>query len=159
MTLRRYTAFEIAGVPPHISPHRELIPAAADTLVSLLERRADDRSSRNELPAEYSLPACSDAELDILRIVLNEFNALLELPPMMETVRGLANYSEAQTAWRETIWTRLPPCVSAFASGLLMSQISSDIAWNVPWRLLTWRTLLRPLLAADLGLTWSNSMN
>ena len=56
------------------------------------------------------------------------YRALLEVPPRTYSLVGLAKYGVAQLTWRDTLWSRLPPCQLSLQVGLLMSHITSDLA-------------------------------
>lgn len=121
-------AYEIAGVSADESPYAQEMNRGASKLIPMLdalEREPESRAGESEEPG---LPTCTDIDLGILTTVLNEFEALLKVPPRTVSKKGLAKYGVAQITWRSQLWTRLSPCDLALQAGLLMSWISSDVA-------------------------------
>ena len=59
------------------------------------------------------LPACGDDESrSPSQQELAVYRALLEVPPRTYSLVGLAKYGVAQLAWRDELWSRLPPCAT-----------------------------------------------
>jgi len=138
-------ALELAGAPAYTDMYVESA-SAAETEQELLDLLSDPPPARDELSEAYSLPICSDTDLDILKTILAEFFALQEIPPKTETAGGLASYAEAQAVWRDSIGSRLPFCQRSFKAGLLMRHIASDAAIELAFEIAN-----RPAIAAAIS--------
>ena len=120
-------AYQLAGVADEDNPFVESVTMGTGLASILLGELPDQPTIDGDLSA-VELPACSDADLGILTEEIAVYRALLEVPPRTYSLVGLAKYGVAQLAWRDKLWTRLPPCDLSLQVGLLMSHITSDIA-------------------------------
>ena len=119
-------AFELAGGPVESNPHVERLELASQTQESLLDDLSSTSAGRLESSGEFVSEPCAEEDWEILTTLLVEFNALMEIPPRMESAAGLSRYGVAQTGWRDSLWSRLPLCQWTLEAALLMSHISSD---------------------------------
>lgn len=122
-----FLAYQLAGVAVEDNPFVESMKNGIGLLTVLLGELPDQPSTEGDAPA-VDLPACTDDDLGILSEELAVYRALLEVPPRTYSLVGLAKYGVAQLAWRDKLWTRLPPCDLSLQVGLLMSHITSDLA-------------------------------
>lgn len=122
-----FLAYQLAGVAVEDIPYVESMRNGIGLLTILLGELPDQPTAEGEL-SQVNLPVCSDDDLGILSEELAVFRALLEVPPRTYSLAGLAKYGVAQLAWRDKLWTRLPPCHLSLQVGLLMSHITSDLA-------------------------------
>ena len=122
-----FLAYQLAGVAVDDNPYVESMRNGIGLLTILLGELPDEPTAEGD-PRPVDLPACSDDDLGVLSQELAVYEALLEVPPRTYSLAGLAKYGLAQLAWRDKLWTRLPPCDLALQVGLLMSHISSDLA-------------------------------
>jgi len=122
-----FLAYQLAGVAVEDNPYVEGMRNGIGLLSILLGELPDQPTTDGDL-SEVDLPACSDGDLRILSEELAVYRALLEVPPRTYSVVGLAKYGMAQLAWRDKLWSRLPPCDLSLQVGLLMSHITSDLA-------------------------------
>ena len=122
-----FLAYQLAGVADADNPFVESMTNGVGLLSILLAELPDEPSADADAPA-VDLPACTDDDLGILSGELAVYRALLEVPPRTYSLGGLAKYGLAQLAWRDKLWTRLPPCDLSLQVGLLMSHITSDLA-------------------------------
>ena len=120
-------AFKLAGVADEDNPFVESVTMGTGLASILLGELPDQPTANGDLSA-VELQACSDDDLGILSEEIAVYRALLEVPPRTYSLVGLAKYGVAQLAWRDKLWTRLPPCDLALQVGLLMSHITSDLA-------------------------------
>ncbi len=121
-----FLAYQLAGVAVDDNPYVEGMRNGIGLLTILLGELPDEPTAEGD-PPPVDLPACSDDDLGVLSQELAVYEALLEVPPRTYSLAGLAKYGLAQLAWRDKLWTRLPPCDLALQVGLLMSHISSDL--------------------------------
>ena len=122
-----FLAYQLAGVAVEDNPYVEGIRNGIGLLTILLGELPDEPTAEGD-PSQVDLPACSEDDLGILSEELAVYRALLEVPPRTYSLVGLAKYGVAQFAWRDKLWTRLPPCDLSLQVGLLMSHITSDLA-------------------------------
>lgn len=144
-------AFELAGAPPFKDQFVERA-SAAQTEVDILNLASSRAPASGEMPAAYSLPACSDTDIDILTTILGGFFALQEIALRTETVKALAAYGETQAVWRDSMQSRLPVCKESFEAGLLMRHIASDLALELAFdfaNLASGATVISQRVAAD----------
>ena len=127
LTWRPSWLTSLAGVAVEDNPYVEGMRNGIGMLSILLGELPDQPTADGDL-SEVDLPACSDDDLRILSEELAVYRALLEVPPRTYSVVGLAKYGVAQLAWRDKLWSRLPPCDLSLQVGLLMSHITSDLA-------------------------------
>ncbi|MCY3780369.1 MAG: hypothetical protein OXG78_08690 [Chloroflexi bacterium] len=122
-----FLAYQLAGISPENNPYVGSLRESIGYLGWLLDELPDGPAGEVD-PALADLPACTDEDLGILSQELAVYRALLEVPPRTYSIVGLAKYGVAQLAWRDTLWSRLPPCDLSLQVGLLMSHITSDLA-------------------------------
>ena len=123
-----FLAFQLAGVAAEDNPYVDGMGQGIGALTILLSELQDQPSNDGDPRAGAELPACSDDDLGLLSQELAIYRALLEVPPRTYSLVGLAKYGVAQLTWRDTLWSRLPPCDLSLQVGLLMSHITSDLA-------------------------------
>ena len=122
-----FLAYHLAGVADEDNPYVESMGNGIGMLSILLGKLWDQPAADGDA-AEADLPACTEDDLGILSQELAVYRALLEAPPRTYSLVGLAKYGVAQLAWRDKLWSRLPPCDLSLQVGLLMSHITSDLA-------------------------------
>ena len=122
-----FLAYQLAGVSPEDNPYALSLGEGIGYFAWLLAELPDPPAGDAD-PAPAELPACTDEDLGVLSQELAVYHALLEVPPRTYSLVGLAKYGVAQLAWRDTLWSRLPPCELSLQVGLLMSHITSDLA-------------------------------
>lgn len=122
-----FLALQLAGVAIEDNPFVESMRRGIGLLAILIGELPDQPSADDDAPA-VDLPSCTDDDLGMLSQELAVYRALLEVPPRTYSLVGLAKYGAAQLAWRDKLWSRLPPCDLSLEVGLLMSHITSDLA-------------------------------
>ncbi len=122
-----FLAYKLAGIADEDNPYVESMRMGIGLLAFLLGELSDQAADAADA-AQVDLPVCTDDDLGILSQELAVYRALLEVPPRTYSLVGLAKYGVAQLAWRDKLWTRLPPCQLSLQVGLLMSHITSDLA-------------------------------
>lgn len=139
-----YLAFTYAGVSPERNPFPPHLEAAIATVTSWREqfpliaaRHAAASSTRASITTE--LQACPQAELaDALADLQTEYAALLERAEQANSSADLAEYGEAQIAFRESRLAELPLCAEALelrwwaAETLADAALRSAIALGAP---------------------------
>ena len=123
-----FLAYQLAGVAAEDNPYVDGMRQSIGTLSFLLSELPDQPTAADDPNAGADLPACADDDLAILSRELAVYRALLEAPPRTYSLVGLAKYGVAQLAWRDKLWSRLPPCGLSLQVGLLMSHITGDLA-------------------------------
>jgi len=100
-----------------------------DRLMARIEMtEANLSDAERNPPEEYSLPPCTDADLDIFYAeVFERYYSQLELFSGDTSLTNLLNIIETQLPWREQVWASLPACENMYELTWLMTQAASDM--------------------------------
>ncbi len=95
----------------------------ADILTDQLEQRQE---GPEPTLGSGNLPDCNASELDAINRMLADHYALYDATGVIETLEGYVAFTEAQLAWREVQWARLPLCGDSFEYLLRMNWTNND---------------------------------
>ena len=113
---------ELAGVPAESNPHLQL-PSDQEraTTPSLLD---------NSPLAGFTLSrACTDSEIqETVHEHTGDYTVLLNMLRYASAIDKYIEYLDAQIAWRDDMWRRLPLCAEVIELGLLMQKVLSGYA-------------------------------
>ncbi len=129
-----YQAHTYGGVSADRNPFSPLLEAALATVA--LWREPIPASAAGQAVAssarafsEVQLPSCSDAELaDTFEELQAEFADLLKQADQAESKADLADYAEAQIAFRDTRLAELPLCLEALETRWWAAEALADAA-------------------------------
>ena len=123
-------AYASAGIPADESPVFQQFMSnvgAVRIWLNVLTDLVNQRESEPQAqPGSGSLPNCTASELDTINRILADHYALFEATGTVETLEGYVAFTEAQLAWREVQWARLPLCGDSFEYLLRMNWINND---------------------------------
>ena len=123
-------AYASAGIPADESPVFQQFMSnvgAVRTWSKVLTDLVNHRESEPEAqPGSGSLPDCTSSELDTINRMLADHYALYDAAGVIETLEGYVAFTEAQLAWREVQWARLPLCGDSFEYLLRMNWTNND---------------------------------
>ena len=93
----------------------------------ILDDLVNQRESEPEAkPGSGDLPGCTASELDTINSILADHYALYDAAGVVETLEEYLAFTEAQLAWREANWARLPLCGDSFEYFLRMNWTNND---------------------------------
>jgi len=99
------------------------VPVWADVLSDQLEQRAD---GPEPTLGSGDLPNCTSDEIDAINSILADHYALYDAAGTLESLAAYIAFNEAQLAWRERNWARLPLCGDSFEYFLRMNWTNND---------------------------------
>ena len=79
------------------------------------------------LSDEPRYPYCNLYQLETIGEAFAGYHDLLAMADTVSDVDALLTYSEAQIAWRESVWREEPPCVLAWEYAFYMSRHTEDL--------------------------------
>ena len=116
-------AFGESPLYREVMSNRVGVPMWADILADQLAQR---ELGREAILGGDNLPDCTATEMDTINMILADHYALYEAAGVVETLADYVAFGEAQLAWRERNWARLPLCGDSFEYFLRMSWTNND---------------------------------
>ena len=123
-----------AGYGRETNPYFASFQTISFELAELIQA-VDIKSGPHDIVWNYGgqIETCDIEELNTLSGVLGEYLAVLDMGTNIDSLEALADFGDAQIAWRRDSWPQLPNCAEGFEVGLHIYRTAGDrILFDVP---------------------------